>query len=142
MTLRILVFSTILLLFGGCNVNVDGVPHKIDLKSFSWMGTTFFSDPPQVSMKEVHLESTLLLGRDVIVQGKVVELGDFSTYIVVADNSARMLVVLTELGEMQLKAGDVGRTEVKVLGSVNNGKKGLPYIQARAYTKVNIAENG
>ena len=72
MAFRVLVFSITVLGLVGCNFSFDGFPQKIDLKSFSWLGSTFFSDPPHVSMKEVHLESTLLLGRDVIVEGKVV----------------------------------------------------------------------
>ena len=120
----------------GCNFQVESIPKTIDLNSFSWIGSTLFADPPTVSMKEVHLESTLLLGREVIVEGKVIELGDFGTYLVLADEGARMLVVITEIGELELRPEDIGQANIRVLGSVNNGKKGLPYIQARAYTKV------
>ena len=61
------------------------------------------------------------------------EIGSYQTYMVLSDNTARMLVVLTEIdfydliGEENLQG-----EEVKILGMVDYGKKGLPYILAKS----------
>ena len=134
MNMRALVLCFCVVL-GGCQASFVDISHEIDLQSFSWFGSTVFSDPARVSMKEVHLESALLLGREVVLEGKVIEVGEYSTYVVIGDKNARMLVVLTELSELELRQADVGHLSLRVLGSVNSGKKGLPYIQARALSR-------
>ena len=121
----------------GCE-KMDDLPRQIDQISFHLLGGTVFSVPDQVTMKEIHLDKGLMAGRDVVVEGQVVELGRFTTYMIMADETARMLVVLsdTDSEEWIEESQRQTRQKVKILGTIENGKKGLPYIQAKAVTLV------
>ena len=109
------------------------LPQSLDYMSFEKIGGTFFSDPEEVTLKEIHLDKGSLLGQEVILRGEIVSVGSYHTHLVLADTSARMLVVLTEidfLDKFNEESLD-GRT-VKVLGKIDYGKKGLPYILAKS----------
>ena len=130
----VLVLLTVLGL-QGCN-RFEDLPRYTDALSFTWFGFTVFNPAEAVSLKELHFDKGSLLGHDVIVEGKLVEIGKFATYVIISDATARMLVILSEidrplpfltLGEEQSKP-----LSVRILGSVENGKKGLPFLQAKA----------
>ena len=111
----------------------------IDSFSFRMTGGTVFADPGQLTIKEVHLDSGNLLGQMVIMNGKIASSGEFDTHAVLFDESGRMLVVLTRIdGAAELLNDDTIR-ELKILGTVERGKKGLPYIMARSVKSVDIA---
>ena len=107
----------------------------IDQLSFSNWGTTIFSDPKQVSIKEIHLDTGGLLGRKIIIEGDLIDVGKYYTHIVVSDQSARMLVVLTKMRSPDEKIGPVPPKVLKVFGTIERGKKGLPYVSAIAINK-------
>lgn len=108
----------------------------MDDTAFSWAGGTVFSDPGQLTMKELHFDDGKMLGRDVIVEGEIISTGKYYTYLVLSDESGRMLVVLTHLEEAEeLLKADTPKV-IKVLGTVERGKKGLPYILARSINSV------
>lgn len=122
---------------------VDEIKRSIDYQSFEKLGGTFFSQPGQVTTKELHFDSGRLLGREVVLEGEVVSYGRYDTHLVLGDDSGRMLVVLTDIddaeGILEGATGDVGNskdTRLRILGSVVRGKKGLPYLLARSVVVV------
>jgi hypothetical protein len=134
---RILFISLVFFSFG-CN-EVDSLKRYVDYASFKAMGGTLFSDPNKVTTKEIHFDSGRLLGREVILEGQVLSYGKFDTYLVLSDESGRMLVVLTHLVGADSEVEDTikrqqNKSVLRVLGSVERGKKGLPYLLARSVT--------
>lgn len=128
----------LLLLISSCS-KVDGVLEDFDLFSFEFSGGTLFSKPGIVTTKEVHFDSGKLLGRLVIIEGKIVSFGKYGTHLVLSDDSGRMLVVLTHLEEVDEMLKGVKETDgiLRVLGSVERGKKGMPYLLAKSLNSSN-----
>lgn len=118
-------------LLAGC-LRQDTFISNADRILFQHFGTTIFVNPSQLSMKEIHLDSAILRGKEVIISGDVIEVSEHFTYMVIGDEQARMLVVLTGLES----AGPALRRNkpktVKVLGVVENGQKGMPHVVARS----------
>jgi hypothetical protein len=110
----------------------ESVPHLIDHLSFHHIGGTLFTNPDLLTMKEIHLDNGTLTGREVIVEGKVAEVSPHGTYLVLVDDTARMMVVLTDMesGRPLLEAEKP--KALRVLGTVESGKKGLPQIRAHS----------
>ena len=127
------VFSlTLLALLFGCD-RAAVLPAMIDTVAFENFGGTLFSEPRQMTLKEVHLDRQTEPSQGIIVEGSVVEVGKHLTYLVVDDKTARLLINLTDLDAVNLglERYDVGLF-VKFLGSVESGKKGLPFLKASA----------
>jgi hypothetical protein len=122
------------LLATGC-ARVQELPSLVDRWSFEHFGSTPFSNPETLTLKEIHLDNGNLAGREIVVEGKIVQVSDHSTYLVLSDDSARMLVVLTDLDQSgplaQLSGGTKSRV-MRVLGTVESGRKGLPFVKARS----------
>lgn len=108
------------------------IPARFDRGAFARLGGTFFSKPDQLTMKEVHLDHGSMAGREIIVAGEVKEVSEHYTYVVLEDDSARMLVVLTGLASAAPWLKDEKPKQLRVLGTIESGKKGLPYIRATA----------
>ncbi len=131
------IFSSLLCLtLVGCG-GVNEIKQELDFYSFRITGGTLFSKPNQVTTKELHFDTGRLLGREVILEGKVEEIGSFLTYLVVSDDSGRMLIVLTNIEDLDAGFSTKKVKIIKILGSVERGKKGLPYILARS---INVVE--
>lgn len=118
---------------------VDDLKRSIDYRSFEYLGGTFFTQPGQVTTKELHFDTGRLLGREVVLEGDVVSYGRYDTHLVLGDESGRMLVVLTDVGNVDEilpgrdhKGDNPTNARLRVLGSVVRGKKGLPYLLARS----------
>lgn len=118
-----------------CSSCIELSGYSIDSYLFSSFGWTLFSSPQQITLKEVHLDTGFLLGSEVVIEADVVDKSDELTFVVVKDSSARMLVVLTSLALDLDKIKDA--KSVKVWGTVESGKKGLPYIGAKALNVAN-----
>lgn len=136
--MSILRFVSLLLAFSsliGCKVN-PGAPwaRTTDRLMFQWFGGTVIGSPQQLSMKAVHLDQGGLVGRDLVIEGRVLEYGKNETFMVVADESARMLVVLTNLPPSEKPFKDLIPRNVRVFGTVERGKRGLPYVLARSFS--------
>ena len=116
-------------LLSACKLDRSG-NDWIDRLSFEISGTTIVSKARQVSLKEVLLDSGLLAGRSVIVEGQVEEWNPLGTYLILNDESARVLVVLTKLGRPEEATFSEPLGRMKILGLVQSGKRGLPFIQA------------
>lgn len=106
-----------------------------DSLSFRWTGHTFFQEAGVRTFKEIHFDSGNLLGQDVIIEGRVLRTGEFFTHVVLTDNSGRMLVVLTDISDAEALIG-TGREGLMVLGTVERGRKGLPFVLARSLKPV------
>ena len=115
----------------GCR-DAGGWRVSVDRALFAWLGRPVLSTPIEATLKEVHLDDGHLGGRDLLVEGKVLEVSEHGTFLVLSDDEARLLVVLTELEDA---AGLLNREHpaaIRVMGSVETGTKGLPYLKARA----------
>ena len=108
------------------------LPSIVDRLSFRYVGGTLFTNPDLLTMKEIHLDNGTLTGREIIVEGKVAVLGEHGTYLVLADDTARMLVLLTDLDSMGPLIQNEKPKILRVLGVVENGKKGLPQLRAHS----------
>jgi hypothetical protein len=111
----------------------------VDRQFFGKFGITLFASPTVISMKEVHLDSGSLPGRQVIVEGTIVDVGPHGTFIVVADDSARMMVVLTQMPTPFWFTEGHLKKNIRVLGTFDSGRRGLPLIYARAIRWLRVA---
>lgn len=123
-------FAAITLMIGiaGCSK----LGERIDRFAFESFGGTLVSSPKEVTVKEIHLDNGMLLGKKIIVEAAVVSIGEHSTHVVVADHSARLLVVTTELANAPELLENAKPKSFRVLGTLERGKKGLPYVLASA----------
>lgn len=114
------------------------IKRDLDYLSFRVIGGTLFEKPNIVTTKELHFDTGRMIGREVIIEGKISDVGKYDTYLVLSDDVGRMLVVLTHIEE----AGDIlSRAkggQLKVLGTVERGKKGLPYILAKSIKLIKL----
>lgn len=118
----------------GCQQSQSLLQH-LDLLGFRWFGQSLLSDTGYVRIKEVHLNNRVLLGKPVIVAGTLQKLGEQRTYLVMADNSASLVVDLTALAaeeRAELIAEQRGSMQLKVFGVVSISSKGHPHVLARA----------
>lgn len=112
------------------------IKERIDRQWFSYLGETLFEDTHHITTKELHLDSGAMLGRQIIFEGEVVSKGQYDTYVLMRDTSGRMLVVLTQVIGAEKTLAEPVPKRLKVLGTVERGKKGLPYILAQAMSPV------
>ena len=110
----------------------ESIKGFVDRQVFGKFGITLFASPTVISMKEVHLDSGSLAGRQVVVEGAIVEVGANGTFIVVADDSARMMVVMTQMPTPVWFSERQNKKQIRVLGTFESGRRGLPLIYARA----------
>jgi|GEM_PF-2521101 len=115
----------------GC-ANDESFKGFVDRQFFGKFGVTLFASPTVISMKEVHLDSGMLSGRQVIVEGTIVEVGAHGTFVVVADESARMMVVLTQMPTPVWFNENHLKKQVRILGTFEAGRRGIPLIYGRA----------
>ena len=71
-----------------------------------------------------------------MISGDVVEVSEHFTYMVIRDEQARMLVVLTGLESAGPTLRRMNPKSVRILGVVESGQKGLPYVIARSLNVV------
>lgn len=110
----------------------ESLVNSLDRAVFSRSGKFLFSSYAPITLKEIHLGLEELRGKKVLIEGKVVESGKHHTFFIMEDDSARMLVVLTRFPNILPDLGTRQGKNVKVLGIVGNGKKGLPVVMASA----------
>jgi hypothetical protein len=115
----------------------------IDEYGFAKLGYTPFSHPEEITLKEIHLDTGGLKGREVVIEGRLLELGNFSTFAILGDESARMLVILTKvLSAKELISQQGKAVTLRILGTVSGGQMGLPFIDARAVNVVASSASG
>jgi len=134
-------FVVLSLLATSCNISAS-LGNKLDGLSFEWVGGTLFSEPALVTSKEIHLDDGDLAGRDVIVEGEVQVTGKYSTHLVISDEFGRLLIVMTKVEGAEGFLERERPRSVKVWGTVERGKKGLPYVLAKALTSSQFGAPG
>lgn len=123
----------------GC-FKLDDAQGYVDRAMFRRVGGTMFSTPDLISMKEIHLETAATKGKELILEGEVTDVGQHGTYMVLKDENARMLVVLTDVVDATDIIKRNGHQTMKVWGTLETGKKGLPYLMAKSLTVVAAGE--
>jgi hypothetical protein len=113
---------------------LEQVKDGFDRWSFGWAGGTLFSEPQQVTIKQLHFDTGELFGKDVILEGAIRDRGEAGTHLVLADPEGRMLVVLTQIDDSHRVMERAEVESLRVLGRLERGKKGLPYVMAKAIT--------
>lgn len=121
----------LLIAITGCSSH-ESMAEMIDRLSFSWWGTTLISSPNEVTLKEIHLDNGKLLGRTIVIQGTIVSTGKHYSHIVLTDDTARILTVLTSLTNAEEIMTSNSHEHMRVLGTVERGKKGLPFLLAKS----------
>lgn len=126
--LKILFFS---LFFTNCSLNTSDITDFVDLGTFKYFGSTFFDDAQFTTIKDLHLNGARIVpGKKIIFEGTVVEIDRYLTYIVMSDDNARMLVLLTDITSVPATST---QAKIKIFGEVSRGKKGIPYVIAKSY---------
>lgn len=105
---------------------------KIDTLSFEVFGRTLFKTPDSLTTKELLFDTGRLIGRDVVVEAEVLSWGEHDTHIVVKDKFGRLLVVTTQLKSLDKYRKQAVPKSLKIMGTVEREKKGLPFILAKA----------
>lgn len=121
----------------GC---VDSQRSDVDAYLFSKFGGTAFASPQPVTAKELHLDSGALIGKPVVIQGKVNAVGKFATHMVIADETAPILIVVTELIGFDKFIENAANTNIRIFGTLERGKKGLPFIMARGVSIAKLSK--
>ena len=112
--------------------SLDEVSNGLDAWSFAHTGGTVFASPFQVTTKQLHFDTGELFGKDIILEGDVDYFGASFTHLLVSDKEGKMLVVTTDLTDTYKDFAGVKTARVRVLGRLERGKKGLPYLLARS----------
>lgn len=121
-----------ILLFVGVVSCKAQIKEELDYFVYDKSGFTVFSEPKVVNTKDLHIESGVDVGESVVVEGEVVSWGEYKTHFVLNDKFGSLLVVTTDLPHLdKIAEFEGGKVKVKVLGVVERGKKGLPFVQAK-----------
>lgn len=108
------------------------IRESLDLWTFSTFGTMLFDSVPLESLRGVHLAGAGLLNRDVLISGVVDTMGAEGTYLVVTDDSARMLIDTTRLSAAGFPSQGIRGRRLIIHGEVKSGEKGHIYLMANA----------
>ena len=119
------VFFCLVFFLVSCSDN-KWATNYLDETFFNLIGGTVFTEVEEISLKEIHLKSNGLNGKEVIIEAELLEVGQHSTFMVVADSTARMLIVLTKLDASDLNE-EISKPNrmVRVLGVIES-KNGTP----------------
>ena len=113
--------------FGGGNPWRD-----VDSWVFAKYGKTIFIRPEELTLRGVHLGTGEVNSSDVVIEGRATDVSVHGTYFVLFDDGGRLLVVLSEIGtDVPIGAFEQSGS-IRVLGAIESGKKGLPFLRARA----------
>ena len=110
--------------------DLSQLPSSIDNLAFLAFGKTLYQKTESYDLRRLHADNTALLGQEVVVEGELVEVSDHFTYLTLTDQTANMVVVLTEIPDARERLGNETKT-MRVLGRVESGEGDQPYILAR-----------
>ena len=120
-------------LLSSCS-NTMSLGESIDSLLFKFFGGTLIEKPNKISLKEIHLDDGRLQGKKIVVEGQINSVGDHFSYVIISDHSARMLILLNRILDadeiLNKKERVRAHNQLRVLGTIYKGKKGLPYISA------------
>jgi hypothetical protein len=128
----------------GCKDDSNSVFSSLNSLIYKSFGFSIGNEASVLSIKELRLSGNIIES-EVEIEGQVEEVSANNTYFVISDQTARLLVVTTEVlptvRDVVFKSGK--GSNVKVLGRVEIGKKGLPFLKASAISKSDgLTENG
>lgn len=83
-----------------------------------------------LTLKELHMEGPALLNQEVLVSGKIIYVGKFSTYLVLEEERVRLLVDLSKTESLSLSDYVKKGQAIRVVGSVQSGEKGHLFVVA------------
>ena len=126
-----LIAVILLATLGGCRKPLR-ITGPIDQAAFDHLGGTIFSDPEQITIKEVQLDNGVRLGQEIIIEGTVLSIGKYDTHLIVQDKTGQLLIVLTRLNPPAIMIPGFSPKQIRVLGTLERGNRGLPYIMARS----------
>jgi hypothetical protein len=136
-------FIAMLLVCTGCRSETQSLMRSLDSLIFKTSGVSLLSNPSSVSIKELRLSGNKL-ETELVIEGQVEEMSKNGTFFVISDHSARLLVVTTDLSRRisdTVFKGSQGAA-VRVIGKVEIGKKGLPFLRATAITSSGVSIAG
>lgn len=133
--LKTMSFLAAIFSISGCDIEGPLV-RKLDSSIFQYFGETLFSDPDHLTTKEVHFDTGRLIGKEVVLQGEVLNWGEHGTHLVLNDEFGRLLVRVTDIVGFEMTDEQKKVETLRVLGTVKRGKKGLPYLLARSIKPV------
>jgi len=97
------------------------------LHSFGY--TLFENSQHIISIKEILLGRQELLSKSLVIDGHISHIGKFHTYLVLEDQGARLLVVLTNIvHNYRWESIQRKPQKLRVVGVLKNGKMALPYL--------------
>ncbi len=125
----------LLLMNSGCKDDSNGIFNSLNSMIFKSFGFSLGNNALNLSIKELRLSGNITES-EVEIEGQVEEVSSNNTYFVISDQTARLLVVTTDLlPKVRDVVFEKGKgSSVKVIGKVEIGKKGLPFLKASAVT--------
>ncbi len=123
------------LMISGCRDDSNGIFNSLNSMIFKSFGFSLGNNALNLSIKELRLSGNITES-EVEIEGQVEEVSSNNTYFVISDQTARLLVVTTDLlPKVRDVVFEKGKgSSVKVIGKVEIGKKGLPFLKASAVT--------
>ena len=123
------------LMISGCRDDSNGIFNSLNSMIFKSFGFSLGTNALNLSIKELRLSGNITES-EVEIEGQVEEVSSNNTYFVISDQTARLLVVTTDLlPKVRDVVFEKGKgSSVKVIGKVEIGKKGLPFLKASAVT--------
>jgi hypothetical protein len=120
----------------GCKDESNGIFQSLNSLLFKTFGFSISNNASSLSIKELRLSGNIIES-EVEIVGQVEEISSNGTYFVISDQTARLLVVTTELlpNVRDVVFENSKGSLVRVIGKVEIGKKGLPFLKASAVTK-------
>ena len=125
------IFIGSYLLLSSCSA----VGRGIDSYIFEKFGGTLIEDASKVTLKKVHLDNGDLIGKNIIITGKIEQIGEHVTYAVISSDAVKVVVVLTHISFVDKWLDKVKPKYINVLGQLDVIKKGYPVIVAQALQK-------
>lgn len=111
------------------------VVKRVDNWMFESFGGTIFTNPTRVTLKKIHLDNSDLIGKNLIVSGKVEKIGEYGTYVIISADSVKLLVVLTNISFVEKWLEENKPQSINVLGQLDIVRKGYPLFIASALQK-------
>ena len=126
----IIVFSFLYL--SACKVDTyRSTQYSLNQFFFKHTGSPLWDYKLFSNLKEFHLEYHNLIGQRVVVLGYLKKLNSAGTFLILADNTAQILVATSSLAsKIDLFSSFVENQKVLIWGQIQSGKRSLPLLMA------------
>jgi hypothetical protein len=115
---------------GSCGIRK--LCERVDNYSFQLLGGTFFSNHEGPSIKEVLLGVEKFLDHNIILEGRVLEIGSHQTYLILEEDLSKLLIVTVDLEPNDIEK----ESRIKVVGVVQNLVGNYPILRAKSLRRV------